>query len=312
MKFWYYKVVPNQRSIIVGVLLGLIAIVALSLFVISTLNPIKLAAPKINLLNFPPTVLKTAPVATSSSTDWQLPVASPSAEQLFLVIINPSNNLVTSSNQIKVSGQTATNAKITLNEQPLAINSDGSYQAMAGLAPGENEFVITAANEQGAENIQTALVLSSPNQEGTNLQVASTLGVVSKITGDNYQITTDKGVATEFEVNPLTKYLRKYGAESTKESILEGQEVEVVGVGTEALLVRNLSLNEHTGYLSGTISTNSGTTNLTTDAGQEFFFAPGAFNQSAVKNGQKVYLLADFDPHSQRINRVTQTTTVWN
>ena len=236
---------PNQRSVIIAVLLGVSAVVALSLFVISSLNPIKLSPPKINLFNFPPTVLKTSPGASPSGQNWQLPTASSSAEPLFLVIIDPSNNLVTASSQIRVSGQTSTTAKLTLNEKPLATNSDGSFSAIVGLEPGENELVITARNPTGEENIQTALVMAAPEEEGRKLTVKANLGLIDNITGDNYQFVTEQGVQTEFEVNPLTKYLRKYGATITKEDILPGHEVEAVTIGQEALLIRDLSLKEN-------------------------------------------------------------------
>jgi hypothetical protein len=71
------------------------------------------------------------------------------------------------------------------------------------------------------------------------------VGIVGSITGSNYQFVTEQGVQTEFEVNPLTRYLRKYGGIITKEEILPGHVLEAVTVGQEALLIRDLSLKEN-------------------------------------------------------------------
>lgn len=236
---------PNQRSLIIGVVMGLLAVVALSLFVINSFNPLKISLPTSSIFNFPPTKLETTLQASPSGDDWTMPQTSVSAQPLFLVIINPSNNLVTAQQQIKLNGQTAVGAKLSLNEQALTTNPDGSFSAIMSLQPGENEIIVAARNDKNEENIQTALVLAAPEAEGKTLEVKSLIGVVSAITGNNYQLTTDKGFQTEFEVNPLTRYLRLYGGQISKESVLTGHAVEVVGVGTEALLIRDLSLKEH-------------------------------------------------------------------
>lgn len=234
----------NQRSVVIGVILGLTAVVALSLSVIASLNPIKVSLPTTSLLKFPPSTVSTTPEA-SPSPGWEVPQASSAAGELFLVIIDPSNNLVTTSQQIRLNGQTAITAKLSFNEQALPLNPDGSFSTLINLAPGENEIVIAARNNQGKENIQTALVLVAPEEDGKKLEIKSAVGIVGSITGSNYQFVTEQGVQTEFEVNPLTRYLRKYGGIITKEEILPGHVLEAVTVGQEALLIRDLSLKEN-------------------------------------------------------------------
>lgn len=302
---------PSRRSVIIATIIGLGALVALSLFVINSLVPIKLTRPASPLLNLPPSVTQTSPAAVLKSDSWQMPQSSSSAEALFLVIVNPGNNLVTPDAQIKVSGQTSTNTKLTLNERILPTNPDGSFSAISALVPGENEFVIAAYDDKGNEKVETVLVLNADAQEGSKLAVTSTLGVITATSGNNFTIATSKGEALSTEVSGITKFLRKYGGEITRDRFVVGNEVEIVGVGNEALLLRNLSETTHNAYVSGRVIKVTGTDLVvnTIDGKAVTVVLTGDFNP---KVGDVIYAFGLYDPRSGRVTNIKILSDKWN
>ena len=306
---------PSRRSIIIATIIGVSALVALSLFVINSLVPIKLTKPAFPLLNLPESVVKTSPQASGSGDTWKLPEASPSGESLFLVIVNPGSGLVSPATQIKVSGQTSTTAKLTLNERILTPNPDGSFSIIAALTPGENEFVVTAYNKEGEEKTETSLVLNAMEEEGSKLTIVSSTGVITAVNGNNFSLATSRGETLSTEVSGITKFLRKYGAEIGKDTFVIGNEIEVVGVGNEALLFRNLSETTHNAYVTGQVTKVTGTDLIinTLDGKAVTVVLAGAASATfSPKVGDTIYVFGLYDPRSGRVTGVKTLSEKWN
>lgn len=241
----------NKHSIFVAVILAIIAVIALSLFVINSLNPIK-----INLntksLNLPQAkeASVSAPVGNNA---WQTPTATTSAQPLFLVLINPTDKLVTTNMQEPLRGQTTSDAKVFLNEQEITIADDGSFNIIAPLKIGPNELVVTAIDQENIEKIETTFVLATPADLGS-ITIDTFQGIVSEIQGKSVTVTTTKGESKVFNINTFTKIVRKYGADLTTLDIVTGHEVEINAIGADAYAIRDLTNTIRTTSLSGVVT----------------------------------------------------------
>jgi len=300
--------VPNHRSIIIASLLGVGAVIALSLFVINSLNPIKLVKTK-EALYIPQIPTENNSPRSEVTDNWSLPQSSESARPLFLVLVNPSHLSTTENSQVKVNGQTATDAKVTINEKPLPISSDGSFTTYFPLAPGENEIVVTAVNNRGEENIQTAAVFTAEASNGSNLDIQSTAGIVTAISGTNYEIITTKGENASFDISALTRFISKFGGSAGGNNVSVGTEVEVISIGSQALLFRNLSENTHQAHLYGTItSLSTNDFDLTTPQSKiiKVNLSNSSYLPSFYKEGQEVWVFGEYDPRNQAISNIKE------
>lgn len=64
-----------------------------------------------------------------------------------LLVDRPANNLVVHEDQIEVVGKTDPEASVTINNQPVSINENGSFEAKVPLSAGLNTLTIEAVNK---------------------------------------------------------------------------------------------------------------------------------------------------------------------
>ncbi|MBI3558833.1 helix-turn-helix domain-containing protein [Candidatus Gottesmanbacteria bacterium] len=64
-----------------------------------------------------------------------------------LIINSPGNNSVVSQEQTEITGKTDPEAKLTINDQPVIINENGSFNITIPLQPGLNTLTVIATNK---------------------------------------------------------------------------------------------------------------------------------------------------------------------
>ena len=60
---------------------------------------------------------------------------------------SPSKNAVVSEEQIEVSGKTDPDATLTINNQPVSLNENGSFSTKVTLTPGLNTITVVSSNK---------------------------------------------------------------------------------------------------------------------------------------------------------------------
>lgn len=86
-----------------------------------------------------------------------------SKNSLPLVITSPKTNSTVSSPTITVSGTTAPNADVAVNDKDLTANSRGEFSTTLTLDEGQNDILITVSNESGS-SLWEGLVTYTPAQ----------------------------------------------------------------------------------------------------------------------------------------------------
>jgi cytoskeletal protein RodZ len=71
-----------------------------------------------------------------------------------LIIQEPSDNLIISESTIKVAGKTDVNANVTINNQEIFKNADGSFNRIINLQSGLNLITISAQKKHSREIIK--------------------------------------------------------------------------------------------------------------------------------------------------------------
>lgn len=80
-----------------------------------------------------------------------------------LEISSPSSEQTTDQSFIDINGETAKNSTVTINDQTVIINSDGSFKQTVNLTDGLNKFVITAKKEHSQAAVKTLTILKTNN-----------------------------------------------------------------------------------------------------------------------------------------------------
>ncbi len=75
-----------------------------------------------------------------------------------LTLYGVSDKMVTNDEMFSISGKTDPDAKLTLNNEEVALESDGSFTANAALKLGDNELVFSAENAYGVRTTRTVSV----------------------------------------------------------------------------------------------------------------------------------------------------------
>lgn len=79
-------------------------------------------------------------------------------------IYSPPDNFVADSLSVKVSGQTETEAKLTINDQPVALKEGGRFEVTIQLSLGPNDIVIVSTNKLGRKTQITRTVSVVPRE----------------------------------------------------------------------------------------------------------------------------------------------------
>ena len=158
-----------------------------------------------------------------------------------LKIFQPSDNAVISGSSLLVLGKTDSAATLTVNGQPVFVDSQGQFQSQLGLTPGPKEIIVTATNRFGKSysrtiNITAAAQASnsqpSPLQLKINFSSAVTLGF--SIDGQPQQtLTFNSGDSKTFTANQ--EILLSTSNAGATNVTLNGQTLGPMGRPKEAL-----------------------------------------------------------------------------
>jgi len=76
-----------------------------------------------------------------------------------LIITNPDKDIITEEHSIKIVGKTESDAKITINEEDILLNSDSTFEKNVNLKLGVNNIEIVAQKKYSKKNIINRKIL---------------------------------------------------------------------------------------------------------------------------------------------------------
>ncbi|MBI3558984.1 cadherin-like beta sandwich domain-containing protein [Candidatus Gottesmanbacteria bacterium] len=92
----------------------------------------------------------------------KVPSATPSAakapNQITLQITQPTNGQVLSAATVKVTGKTAANADVSVNDKDVKADASGNFTATINLEEGDNPIMVTAFDADGNTSEQEITV----------------------------------------------------------------------------------------------------------------------------------------------------------
>ncbi len=111
------------------------------------------------------------PTSNPSATTNQTTTASsqpaaqePTTATLGLNIVEPKNGAVVSNSNLKVSGKTAPNAEVFVNDKELRADSTGNFSITVALDEGDNSIIISANDDNGNFSEQELTITYEPSQ----------------------------------------------------------------------------------------------------------------------------------------------------
>lgn len=102
-----------------------------------------------------------SPTPVSASPSGQ--VAATTSSQLVLEILSPTREASTSSSLLPISGKTATEAGVVVNDKQVLVDSEGSFRTSLRLTSGPNLIVITASSAGQSKVWQTVVTYTAPS-----------------------------------------------------------------------------------------------------------------------------------------------------
>lgn len=137
-----------------------------------------------------------------------------------LAIISPSENLNVERNYVVVEGKTKEGNTVDINNQPVAVSDNGSFQQKINLQPGLNLFTITTEDQYGKRNSVTRKVsfeeegkseLGNKELDISQLTARAKNDKIANQTGldqNNYVLEEDENIETR---NSGDSFLEKKG-----------------------------------------------------------------------------------------------------
>lgn len=80
----------------------------------------------------------------------------------FLKVYSPENNFVVDSLNIKILGQTESEARLTINDQPIQLEEGGKFEVQVQLSVGINDIVIVSTNKLGRRTCVKRTITVAP------------------------------------------------------------------------------------------------------------------------------------------------------
>lgn len=87
--------------------------------------------------------------STNSDTGTSNQLANTTDPGMSLTVIQPSTNQTVTTNSVVVSGKSAPNADISVNEKDIKADAQGNFSTSVSLDEGENVITVVAVNEFG-------------------------------------------------------------------------------------------------------------------------------------------------------------------
>lgn len=164
-----------------------------------------------------------------------------------LVISEPQNDAVINGTSINVAGTTEPGITVSINGQNVFVDPDGKFRTTIGVAPGQKELKIEAANKFGKKNEQRlALRVEEAVVAGAQTEVPSELRLELKFAKSTKIEIEQDGTKLPSEIVPAggikqitaqdNVVVTTYDAGSTK-ATLNGEDVGVLGKSGEKISV---------------------------------------------------------------------------
>lgn len=164
-----------------------------------------------------------------------------------LTITEPKNDAVISGTTVTVAGKTEPGIIVAINGQNVFVDTEGNFNTTIGVAPGQKELKIEAANKFGKKNEHVmALRVEEPHVAGAETTVPSELLIELKFTKTTKIELVRDGVEIPDEVVPAggikeikavdSVSLTTYDAGNTKVT-LNGEELGALGKVGEKITV---------------------------------------------------------------------------
>lgn len=164
-----------------------------------------------------------------------------------LAINEPKNDAVISGSSINVAGKTEAGITVSINGQNVFVDPDGNFHTTIGVAPGQKELKIEAANKFGKKNAQVlAMRVEEPHVAGAKTTVPSEMVLELKFTKDTRIEIEQDGAKLPSEVVPAggvkeitaqdNVTVTTFDAGSTS-VVLNGKEIGSLGKAGEKITV---------------------------------------------------------------------------
>lgn len=111
-------------------------------------------------------------------------------------VFSPHEDGLVSSSLLLVRGQTEPGASVYLNNQPIVVDAEGSFQESLSLAPGGNQLTLRSVNKFGRESVVRRQVIFFEKEIAGALSAASVLDAAAD------------GVSVEVKVGPNATWIR--------------------------------------------------------------------------------------------------------
>jgi hypothetical protein len=105
------------------------------------------------------------PPTRNSTTPIQFPVKSAEPTQVTAVLLSvdePADNSVVTVSPVRVSGRTSPDAELTIDDQVIGVDDQGSFAAMVDLEEGPNAIDLVVMGVSGAEVRRTLMLMYVP------------------------------------------------------------------------------------------------------------------------------------------------------
>jgi hypothetical protein len=89
-------------------------------------------------------------------------ISTPTSTPLFLTIVEPANGSVVGVNNVTIRGKTLADAVVSINGDPVDVDSNGNFSMTVTLEEGSNVFDIIATDEAGDEETTQLVVSFAP------------------------------------------------------------------------------------------------------------------------------------------------------
>jgi len=87
---------------------------------------------------------------------------TPTPTPLFLTIVEPANGSLVDVNNVTIRGKTLADAVVSINGEPVDVDSSGDFSVTVALEEGSNVFDIIATDEAGDEETTQLVVSFAP------------------------------------------------------------------------------------------------------------------------------------------------------
>jgi hypothetical protein len=113
-------------------------------------------------ISIKPMLLVLALVSAIPLSECKTLTPTPTPTPLFLTIVEPANGSVVDVSNVTIRGKTLADAIVSINGDPIDVDSNGNFSMTVTLEEGSNVFDIIATDEAGDEETTQLVVSFAP------------------------------------------------------------------------------------------------------------------------------------------------------